>query len=151
MNLFHKTKKLVWVFVLAILTAGCGGSNLFPSNAPKPTTTPLSPGQQSTPVSNPTAQVIEPQDTFTIFTDDEILGLFDSELDVDQQQRQILAAKTVLKELDLDLETLRVLDRQIGGCLDVTTYDLSPGYVLIVDENTCFGTSVIISDKDIDR
>jgi hypothetical protein len=54
----------------------------------------------------------------------------------------------VLEQFGVDIEQLEAVDRWIGDCLDVTAYDLSPSYRLMVDRNACFGLRVWIESKD---
>ncbi len=59
--------------------------------------------------------------------------------------------ENVLRRLSIDTNALDVLEIYIGGCVDMTVYDLSPGYELVVDRNACSGFGVAIRPKQEDN
>ena len=56
----------------------------------------------------------------------------------------------ILRKLGIDTSQLTVLTRTVGNCFDVTVYDLSVSYQLVVDDNACFGGKVSIEKRPHD-
>lgn len=56
----------------------------------------------------------------------------------------------ILLQINVDPTTLELLEQYEGDCLSYKTYQLSPSYTLLVDDNACFGYHVsIIKNTDI--
>lgn len=57
------------------------------------------------------------------------------------------SAEALLREIGLDPTGLLVVERHIGDCIDITVYDLSASYELLVDNNACSGLRLAITSK----
>ncbi len=56
----------------------------------------------------------------------------------------------ILEQINVDPQALEVLEEHIGDCISITTYQLSPSYVLTVDDNACSGYRVwIVNIEDL--
>ena len=85
-----------------------------------------------------------------LLTDQEVEAILASFPYLGEQIPEKPTPLDILQQLKVDATVLRVVDRYEGGCLSFTTYQLSPSYKLLVDENACFGYRVWIF-KNQDR
>lgn len=128
----------VLVTSLAIFAQACGG--MRPTSLSSSTATPA--------IAVPTVAVtvIEHPDTF-LFTDEEAKAISTRLPSVDTQSQQRIPLESLLRDAGINIARLRVVDRYIGNCLNTVTYELSKSYVLIIDDNACFGTRVFVANK----
>ena len=64
-----------------------------------------------------------------------------------QQHQPGASADVVLHQVGIDKQRLRSLGQNVGNCVDITLYDLSPQYQLWIDNNMCFGLGIQIMKK----
>ncbi len=56
----------------------------------------------------------------------------------------------ILLQINVDTTTLKLLEQYEGDCLSYQTYQLSPSYTLLVDDNACSGYHVsIVKNTDV--
>jgi hypothetical protein len=79
-----------------------------------------------------------------LLTDQEVEAILTSFPYLGEQIPEKPTPKDILQQLKVDTAALKVLEQYEGDCLSFTTYQLSPSYVLLVDENACFGYRVSI-------
>jgi len=148
MQTLSKATTLVFTVLLAVFLQACVIRNSPPSTSTlKPTfvSTNASPPQRTSIATLTAAPTVEEQSTFVILTDEEAQAISNRLPPLDLQKHIPLA--TLLQEAGINTARLRVIDRYIGNCLDTVTYQLSKSYVLIIDDNACFGARVVVANK----
>jgi len=150
MQTLSKATTLVFTALLAVFLQACVIRNSPPSTSTlKPTfvSTNASPPQLTSIATLTAAPTIEAQSAFIILTDEEAEAISNRLPPLDTQLQKHIPLATLLQDAGINTARLRVIDRYIGNCLDTTTYQLSKSYVLITDDNACFGARVIVATK----
>lgn len=150
MQTIAKASTIVFTALLAVLLHACGIRNSLPSTSTlKPTfvSTNASMPQLTSIATRTAAPTVEEQSTFVILTDEEAQAISNRLPPLDTQLQKHIPLPTLLQDAGINTARLRVIDRYIGNCLDTVTYELSKSYVLIIDDNACFGARVIVTNK----
>ncbi len=129
----------VLITSLAIFAQACGG--MRPAFLSSSTATP------AIAVPTVTLTAIEHPDTFILLADEEAKAISNRLPGLDTQSQQRIPLESLLRDAGINVARLRVVDRYIGNCLNTVTYELSKSYVLIIDDNACFGTRVFVANK----